>query len=102
MLVHFNLLHPHLHAYLPYCTTIFILCIIDCLLFAILFCLDCEEDQGGFCDCADCAGCSDQGKWHSSKPYITFCIRVFSKISMHVMVVFGFQVLLLLSSPTSR
>ena len=50
------------HAYLPLLHHYFVLCIIGCLLFAILFCLDCEEDQGGYCDCADCTLCSDQGK----------------------------------------
>ena len=44
----------------------------ECILDLYAYCgiclydlLDCGEDQAYSCDCCSCAGCCDQGKWHS-------------------------------------
>ena len=46
----------------------------------ILFLLDCGEDQAYSCDCCACAGCCDQGKWHSCTIFILLYALVFFQV----------------------
>ena len=68
-----------------------------CLFGFCLPCLDCEEDQGLACDCCDCSGCFEQGKWHSSSHPVLINALVFSS-SMHDRLFLCFKVYAMLES----
>ena len=74
----------HIYFVAPF---IFVLCIV-CLLVVILSCLDCEEDQGTCCDCGDCAGFSEQGKWHSSNPILLYALDFLKRVECMIGVLF--------------
>jgi hypothetical protein len=44
--------------------------------------IDCEEEQGYYCNCCECASCY-QGKWHTCSLPILLCISIFTSCSMH-------------------
>ena len=64
-------------------------------------CLDGGEDLNNFYDCCACAGCFDQGKWHSCPIFIfTICISAFQIVSM-IGILFFFQIYAMLRTPSS-
>ena len=65
VLVWIKLVHSCMHTCL--CLNHFEMCVYCWMLVS---CLDCGEDLNNYCDCCACAGCCDQGKWHSCPIFI--------------------------------
>jgi hypothetical protein len=70
-------LHTCTHAYMSMIVIRVEYWLLDCLNW-----IDCEEEQGYYCNCCECASCY-QGKWHTYPSPILLCISIFTSCSMH-------------------
>jgi hypothetical protein len=66
-----------IHAYMSMIVIRIEYWLLDCLDW-----IDCEEEQGYYCDCCECASCY-QGKWHTYSLPNLLCISIFTSCSMH-------------------
>ena len=96
ILVKIKLVHSCMHTCL--CLNHFEMCVYSWMLVS---CLDCGEELNNYCDCCACAGCCDQGKWHSCPIFILLYALVFFPSRMHDRCFMLFKYYAMLRTPSS-